>query len=84
MTEYVEARALVGQGTIGGALVSQGVLDQGISGQFTPGGGDELNFGSVPVAPMIFMDDIIHGRERKIKATVRYCYGHENSSIIYP
>ena len=63
MTNYAEAGALVGQGTIGGALVSQGVLDQGISGQFSPGGGDEMNFGSVPVAPFIFMDDIIHGAE---------------------
>ena len=63
MTSYMEAGALVGQGTIGGALVSQGVLDEGISGQFAPGGEDKMNFGSVPVAPLIFMDDIIHGED---------------------
>ena len=31
LTDYSGAGALVGQGTMGGALVSQGVLDQGIS-----------------------------------------------------
>jgi hypothetical protein len=61
MTEFVEAGALVGQGTIGGALVSQAVLDEGISGVFAPGGQDELNYGSVPVSPLIFQDDVIHG-----------------------
>ena len=61
MTKYVEAGALVGQGTIAGALVSQAVLDDGISGVFAPGGQDELNYGSVPVSPLIFQDDIIHG-----------------------
>ena len=59
-TNYTEAGALVGQGTIGGALVSQGVLDEGINKHFVPGGGDETNYGSVPVAPLIFMDDVIH------------------------
>ena len=63
MTKYAEAGALVGQGTIGGALVRQGVLDEGISGQFSPGGEDEMNYGSVPVSPLIFMDDIIHCAE---------------------
>ena len=37
VTDYVEAAALVGQGTIGGALVSQAVLDEGNSGVFAPG-----------------------------------------------
>ena len=34
MSEYANVGALVGQGTIGGALGSQAVLDEGISGQF--------------------------------------------------
>ena len=38
MTNYVEAGALVGQGTIGGALLSQAVLDEGIRDVFAPGG----------------------------------------------
>ena len=28
-----------------------------------PGGGDELTYGSVPLAPVIFQDDILHGTE---------------------
>ena len=28
---------------------------------FPPGGGDEMTYGSVPLAPLLFMDDIIHG-----------------------
>ena len=56
MTEYVEAGAIVGQGTIGRALVSQSVLDEGISGVFAPGGQDKLNYGSVPVSPLSFQD----------------------------
>ena len=63
LTEYSGAGSLVGQGTLGGALVSQGVLDQGISEHFTPGGGDEMTYGKVPLAPFIFMDDIIYGAE---------------------
>ena len=60
LTSYTEAGALVGQGTIGGALISQGVLDEGIKKHYVPGGGDETNYGAVPVAPLIFMDDVIH------------------------
>ena len=63
MTEYTEAGGIVGQGTIAGALVSQGVIDEGISANFAPGGPDELNYGLVPMAPLIFMDDVIHGAE---------------------
>ena len=60
LTSHTEAGALVGQGTIGGALVSQGVLDEGIKKHFVPGGGDETNYGAVTVAPLIFLDDVIH------------------------
>ena len=63
MSEFTDAGAVVGQGTLGGALVSQAVLDKGISEQFAPGGGDELTYGSVPIAPIIFQDDVIHGAE---------------------
>ena len=59
MTQYEDVGAIVGQGTIAGALVSQGVIDA----NFPPGGGDELIYGSVPLAPFIFMDDVIHGAE---------------------
>ena len=46
--------------TIGGALGSQAVLGQRISEHFPPGGEDELNYGGVPMAPLIFQDDVIH------------------------
>ena len=42
LSEYSEVGAVVGQGTMGGALISQGVLDEGISKEFAPGGEDEL------------------------------------------
>ena len=35
--------AVVGQGTMGGALVSQAVLDDGTKKHFVPGNEDELN-----------------------------------------
>ena len=60
MSKYCEVRAVVGQGTLGGALISQGVVDKGISEQFAPGGGDELTYGDVPLVPMIFQDDVLH------------------------
>ena len=43
--------------------MSQAVLDEGISEQFAPGGEDELTYGSVPMAPVIFQDDILHAAE---------------------
>ena len=39
------------------------MLDEGSSGQFAPGGGDELNYGGVPMAPLMFQDDLIHSTE---------------------
>ena len=63
MSQFADCGAVVGQGTLGGALVSQAVLDEGISEQFAPGGEDELTYGSVPLAPVIFQDDVLHGAE---------------------
>ena len=62
LSEFCEAGALVGQGTLGGALISQGVLDEGMRDEFLPGDRDEMNYGDVPLAlgPMIFQDDVIH------------------------
>ena len=53
--------AVVGQGTMGGALISQGVLDEGISQHFAPKGEDELKYGGIPLAPLIFQDNVLHG-----------------------
>ena len=46
---------------MGGALVSQGVLDEGIREQFSAGGEDEMRYGSVKLGPLIFQDDVLHG-----------------------
>ena len=53
--------AVVGQGTIGGALVSQAVLDDGIQEYFKAGSQEELRYGSVLMAPVLFQDDFLHG-----------------------
>merc|ERR1719509_542175 len=61
MSEWGEVGAVLGQGTMGGALISQAVLDTGVSEHFTPGGEDEVEYGEVPLQPMLFQDDLIHG-----------------------
>ena len=60
--------AVVGQGTIGGALVSQAVLDDGVMQHFTPGGDNELWYGEVPMAPVMLQDDLMHGAKGAIEA----------------
>ena len=70
MTEYTNVGAVVGQGTMGGALVSQAVLDEGAKEHFKPGNEDELMYGNVPMAPCLFQDDIIHGAKDVAKARV--------------
>ena len=52
---------VVAQGTLSGALVSQAVLDDNVSAEFTPGGPDELTYGDVQLAPLLFQDDLFHG-----------------------
>ena len=61
MSKYAEVGAIFGQGTIAGALGSQAVLDQGISKYFPPGEEDEVNYGTIAMAPLLFQDDLIHG-----------------------
>ena len=68
LTEYTEVGAVVSQGTVGGALVSQAVLDEGTKELFVPGDKNEINYGSVPMAPCLFQDDIIHGANDLEKA----------------
>ena len=63
LSQFADAGAVVGQGTVGWALVSQAVLYEGIREQFSPGGEDELTYGSVPLAPLLFQDDVLHTAE---------------------
>ena len=60
VSEAGEVGAVVGQGTIGGALVSQAVLDDGVMEHFEPGGVIQAEYGSVPLAPFMFQDDLIN------------------------
>ena len=63
MTEEAEVGAVLGQGTLGGALISQAVLDDGVGEHFTPGGEGEVQYGEVPLAPLMWQDDLLHGVE---------------------
>ena len=59
MTEYGSVGPVVGQGTIGGALVSQAVLDEGVKEHFPMDGSPSLKYGSVPLAPLMWVDDML-------------------------
>ena len=59
-TEWAEAGELIGQGTVGGALVSAGNLDMSMNKAFS-GSMDEVVYGSVHLNPLIFQDDIARG-----------------------
>ena len=60
MSESQVIGAVVGQVTLGGALVSQAVLDCGVYDKFKPCDCGELNYGSIPMAPLMFHDDLLH------------------------
>ena len=62
--------AVVGQGTMGGALVSQGVLDDGMGEHFQAGAVGELEYGGVEMAPLMYQDDFIHDTERLVDARI--------------
>ena len=64
MTRFGSVGAVVGQGMLGGALVSQGVLDEGVMEHFPPGGAVQMEYGDVPLAPLLWLDDIINGAEQ--------------------
>ena len=68
LSEPGEVGAVIGQGTIGGALVSQAVLDSALMEQFQPGGEEELNYGTVKMAPLVFQDDFLHASDEIEKA----------------
>ena len=57
-TDWSQEGAMIGQGTGGGALVSQLNLDRGVVDMFS-GSEDEVRYGSVRVLPLMFQDDIM-------------------------
>ena len=66
-TEKAEIGTVIGQGTIGGAIASQGSLDDGIRDQFQ-GSQEEIRYGSVEMGPLIFQDDLLEGSPGVIEA----------------
>ena len=57
-TRKEDVGAVVGQGIMGGALVSQAVLDEAVMERFPQAG--QLNYGSVPMAPVMWVDDMLN------------------------
>ena len=76
MTRYAPVGAVVGQGMLGGALVSQAVLDEGVmehfskSNQTKPGGAVQMEYGNVPMSPLLWLDDIINAAEQLEQARI--------------
>ena len=68
ISKYTKVGAVLGQGTLGGALISQAVLDEGVMSQFPPGGPLQLEYGSVPLAPVMFQDDLADSSDDLEKA----------------
>ena len=68
VTKFGEVGAVIGQGMIGGALVSQAVLDDGVMEELPPGGSVQMEYGDVPLAPLMFLDDIINTADTIDKA----------------
>ena len=58
MSRFADVGAVLGQGTLGGAIISQAVLDDGVMEHFPPGGEIQLEYGDVPLAPVMFQDDL--------------------------
>ena len=57
-SERSDEGPMIGQGTGGGALVSQANLDRGITEMFASSG-DEVGYGAVKIQPLMFQDDIM-------------------------
>ena len=57
LTEEANVGEVIGQGTVGGALVSQVNIDRGVDRYFC-GSKDEVSYGTVRLQPLIFQDDV--------------------------
>ena len=63
MSKKARVGAVLGQGTLAGALISQAVLDDGVMDNFSPGEEGLWSYGSVPLAPVMWQDDLCCGNE---------------------
>ena len=59
MTKKANVGAVVGQGMLGGALASQGVLDEAVMEHLPPGEPSQMEYGDVSMAPLMWMEDFI-------------------------
>ena len=59
----------IGQGTAGGALVSQVNLDQGLM-QYFKNSQDEIQYGGVRIQPLAYQDDVLKGSKNILDAQV--------------
>ena len=66
-TEWSDEGAMIGQGTGGGALVSQANLDRGVVAAFKESE-DEIGYGEVRMLPVMFQDDIMRGADSVLAA----------------
>ena len=67
----------IGQGTAGGALVSQANLDKGLMRYFSDSE-DEIQYGSVRLQPLAYQDDVLRGSKDVTtaqKGNIRMCAG---------
>ena len=59
MTKQADVGAVTGQGMLGGALVRQGVLDESVMENLPLGEPSQIEYGDVPLAPLMWMDDFM-------------------------
>ena len=69
MTEEAFVGDCIGQGTTGGALVSQANLDVGLMEYFQDSQ-DEINYRSVKLQPLAYQDDILKGSKDVLSTQV--------------
>ena len=69
-SKFGEVGAVLGQGTLGSAIISQAVLDEGVKEHFPPGGELQLQYGSVPLAPLMYQDDLADGSDTIANARI--------------
>ena len=62
-SKFGEVGAVLGQGTLGSAIISQAVLDEGVMEHFPPGGEVQLQYSTVPPAPLMYQDDLADGSD---------------------
>ena len=70
LSDYSEVGAVLGQGTLGSAIVSQAVLDEAVMEHFLPGEDGQPRYGTVKMAPCMFQDDLANGSEGIMEARI--------------